>query len=80
MHRIHIDIPLEQLGINEAQLITNEIAIVLEQNLKAILQDYNLNSYNYRLGHDEDRTPKNYMHINENGHASKQKIKVVYEL
>ena len=31
---------------------------------------------NYRLGDDEDRTPKNYFIIDDKGHAASRKTKV----
>lgn len=33
---------------------------------------------NYRLGNDSDRGKKNYLDINENGHASNKKMTFTY--
>ena len=38
--------------------------------------DIGITQLNYRLGDDEDRTPKNYFIINEQGHAASKKTKV----
>ena len=45
-----------------------------DQNLKINSDD--IEEFNYRLGHDEDRQKSNYMDKNENGHVSNKKTKI----
>ncbi len=74
MYRIFIDIPLEAANIEEA--ITKGKQVIDLLLVKDKFSDVGIIQLNYRLGDDEDRTPKNYFIINEQGHAASKKIKV----
>lgn len=77
MYRIFIDIPLEATNIEEA--VTKGKQVIDLLLVKDKFSDIGIKQLNYRLGDDEDRTPKNYFIINEQGHAASKKIKVDFD-
>ena len=74
MYRIFIDIPLEAANLEEALTKGKQVIDLLL--VKDKFSYIGITQLNYRLGDDEDRTPKNYFIINEQGHAASKKIKV----
>ncbi len=74
MYRIFIDIPLETTNVEEA--VTKGKQVIDLLLVKDKFSGVGITQLNYRLGDDEDRTPKNYFIINEQGHAASKKIKV----
>ena len=79
MFRLHIDIPLENMTVEQAQLFVQDL--MTEFKDKDIVKDScyggSVIQVNYRLGHDDDRQRSNYMQINENGHCSNKKSKLI---
>jgi hypothetical protein len=78
-YRIHIDIPIETLTVEEAQVIAKDIL-----NKLGILNTDNEQlagtgvEMNYRLGHDDDRQRSNYFDLDERGHCTHKKIRVKF--
>ena len=79
MYRLHIDIPL---GPNEDDAI-QQVADLMkwhfedkdaQEKIKYLMG--NVDTVNYRLGHDQDRQKSNYLTKNENGHVSNKKIRL----
>lgn len=83
MYRIFIDIPIESLALEEAISKSRRIMdILLDTNRNQDSFTHNISKMgitqlNYRLGDDEDRTPKNYFLIDDKGHAASKKSKVM---
>lgn len=71
MYRFHLDIVC---GDDQDKAISN--AKVLIGAIVMGLKDQKGMEISYYLGNDTDRTRHNYLNLNENGHASKAKIKV----
>ncbi len=78
MYRIFIDIPIDAPNVEEAITKGKEIMDLFldEDKFTTDIAKLGISRLNYRLGDDEDRTPKNYFIINEQGHAASKKIKV----
>jgi hypothetical protein len=76
MFRLHIDIPISE-DENEAQ----EVVKKLQEGINSLPgnNDNLKKSLSYRLSRDEDRTVRNYLIKNENGHASTKKSKLIKE-
>lgn len=74
MYRLHIDIPC---GVNQAEAIA--LAKDTIQQFQQYFQSGPLQGIEVgiRLGSDEDRQKSNYLDLNENGHCSNKKTKVV---
>jgi hypothetical protein len=74
-----VDIPISAINtehaIEQAQSLVN--TILLSDEMKQYFKTANIEQINYRLGHDEDRQKSNYFIINENGHCSNKKSKIV---
>ncbi len=72
MHRLHIDIPLNK---------DLELSVDLSKKIVDFLSTLNIEGVDlvqYRLSNDTDRGNKNYLDINENGHASNKKMQIVF--
>lgn len=69
-YRLIIDFPIEE-DLNKSI----EIAKNFLENFKDFIGNTSLEITNikYRLSSDLDRTPKNYLIINDNGHAATRK-------
>ena len=78
MYRIFIDIPIDAPNVEEAITKGKEIMNLFldEDKFTPDMAKLGITRLNYRLGDDEDRTPKNYFIIDEQGHAASKKIKV----
>ena len=78
MFRIFIDIPVESPTLEEAIVMGNQIMGLFldEDRFTKDIADLGITRLNYRLGDDEDRTPKNYFIIDDKGHAASRKTKV----
>lgn len=66
-YRLHIDVPLSpdrDTSVEKTEAIIKKIIASLteENGLEITLR--------YRLGHDEDRSRKNHLDLNENGHVT----------
>lgn len=75
MFRLVIDVELGEnsaVAVEQAKQILEELCLVQDGYLLE-LKD----KIKYRLQRDEDRRPKNYLEIDENGHASGQKAKLI---
>jgi len=76
-YRLHIDIPLgpnENTAIYKSNLLVQEF---LNCHCDSLNEKYDVEEFNYRLGHDADRQKSNYLDKNENGHVSNKKTKVI---
>lgn len=76
MYRLVIDFPLgenQEEAIKKAQLIVPAIEQAVKQSC---LPTMGVKLMQYRLQNDDDRSVKNYLTINENGHAGNKKIKI----
>jgi hypothetical protein len=73
MFRLHIDVPL---GTDEAEAIEN--AQYLMEAFQKGLDSKHIEwaQVQYRLGNDGDRSPRNYLVKNENGHATTGKCRL----
>ncbi len=78
MYRIFIDIPIDTPNVEEAITKCKEIMDLFldEDKFTTDIAKLGISRLNYRLGDDEDRTPKNYFIIDEQGHAASKKTKV----
>ena len=72
-YRLFIDVPLGN-DLDIAKNIADQLVAIMENEF-----DVNdaLSVVQYKLSHDTDRANKNYLDINENGHASSKKMKIV---
>lgn len=70
MLRLHIDIPMPDLALAEGQQLSDEILVTIENALR--YTNFN-GTVQFRLGEDSDRGKKNYMDLDEWGHASTRK-------
>ena len=73
-YRLHLDIPLgpdQERAIIDSEIFTRCLTDALTAHGAAV-------QINYRLGNDSDRGKKNYLDINENGHASNKKMTFAY--
>lgn len=85
MHRLHIDIPLD-MPLEDAQKVATEFMDSIFERLRdnSIKTGMAIHWYygnpndriqvNYRLGDDRDRSNRNYLNVDENGHASTKKL------
>ena len=71
MYRLHIDIPIGY-NLDDSATQASQITLLVKEALERSGMKIEMN---YRLGNDEDRGKKNYLDINENGHASNKKIR-----
>tara|TARA_B100001094_G_scaffold333124_1_gene408820 strand:- start:47944 stop:48177 length:234 start_codon:yes stop_codon:yes gene_type:complete len=74
-YRMHIDMPVG-MDKEEAVKKSRYILGVIENNLGTI-RAHGVESVNFRLGNDADRQKSNYLDVNENGHCSNKKSKIV---
>lgn len=75
MFRLYIDIPIDLPETEEAVAKAKKVLSVMMGGsfFKENIFHTGVEKINYRLSNDEDRTLKNYFHINENGHAGTKK-------
>jgi hypothetical protein len=71
--RLHIDIPLADDQTQSAYISKQVAEFLLSMNIEGV------ELIQYRLSHDLDRGNKNYLDINENGHASNKKSQIVFD-
>jgi hypothetical protein len=74
-YRLHIDIPLSTDGKVPTEVVEKIMTVFDKSNFCV----EGIQCVNYRLGHDDDRQRSNYLDINENGHCSNRKSKIVYD-
>ena len=81
-YRLHIDIPLgvnEDEAIQEAKKVIRDIEVRwTHPRSRPVDQDMSVDRVNYRLGFDDDRAKTNYLDINEEGHCSTKKSRIVF--
>ena len=77
MYRLFIDIPLPLT--QEEAIQTGRLIVQMLEQEHAAFHSMKVEQINYRLGHDEDRQNRNYFVINEMGHASTKKSKIVLD-
>ena len=73
-YRLHIDVPLglsQETAIKKAQAILNAMRRIPWHDYG--MDDSTGHLFQVRLGNDSDRGRKNYLEINENGHAANGK-------
>ena len=80
MFRLHIDCSLTD-NLEQSQKITeifiDTLKSLLERQIAEVTIDLSkLENLQYKLSNDEDRNPKNYMIIDENGHYTNRKSKL----
>ena len=77
-YRLHIDIALGT-GEADAVLVASRLISTLSTHVRdrAKIESI-ITSFNYRLGHDDDRQKSNYLLMNENGHVDNKKIHIVF--
>jgi len=78
MFRLFIDIAIPGTEV-EALKTAQEILNYCFDNHISIekLQNMNIDTINFRLGHDQDRQKSNYFMKNDNGHVNNKKSKIV---
>jgi hypothetical protein len=78
-YRIHIDIPIESVSVDDAQIeakdILAKLGILIADNPQLIGSDLEIN---YRLGHDDDRQRSNYLDMDKMGHCTHKKNRVKF--
>ena len=78
MFRLHIDI---QIPGSEADALkaADDILRFAFDNMQSrkLLEMLNIETVNYRLGHDHDRQNSNYFTKNENGHVNNKKSRII---
>ena len=72
MFRLHIDIPLD-FTEEESIRISNQISVFLCNGIKDGDDVKGIKKIQYRLAYDNDRTIRNYLIKDENGHVSTKK-------
>jgi hypothetical protein len=72
-YRLHIDIPLGK-DVSEARNLADHLIEIMRNEFYG----EGLRLIQYKLSHDSDRGNKNYLDINENGHASNKKVKIEF--
>ncbi len=79
MFRLFIDIPISAINTEHAVEQTHALVnkMILDNDMQQHFKSVNIEQINYRLGHDEDRQKSNYLIMNENGHCSNKKSKIV---
>jgi len=81
-YRLHIDIPLGanvDEAITEAKKVIQDIEVrMTHPRSRPVDQNMNVDQVNYRLGFDDDRAKTNYLDINEEGHCSTKKSRMVF--
>jgi len=75
MYRMHIDIPMEGLSLEESKSVS-ELLTGIIWNSNTALRDRGITTVNIRLGNDQDRQKSNYLDFNENGHVTNKKRKI----
>ena len=73
MYRLFLDLPLfldPQKSIDVSKKVLDFLST---------MEIEEVNNIQYRLGNDTDRGNKNYLDVNENGHASNKKGKIVFQ-
>ena len=78
MYRLHIDIPIDESELGNAQEQADKMVGKIYEGLVSSNIDNLI--MNYRLGHDSDRQKSNYLMINENGHANNKKCRISIDL
>jgi hypothetical protein len=78
MFRLFIDIAIPGTEV-EALKAAQEILNYCFDNHISIekLQNMNIDTINFRLGHDQDRQKSNYFMKNDNGHVNNKKSRIV---
>ena len=61
MYRLFIDVPIETMTIEQATEIAAKIVQTCIESNKSKLIGLSVEQVNYRLGHDEDRQPRNFL-------------------
>ena len=78
MFRLHIDI---QIPGSEADALkaADDILRFAFDNMQSrkLLEMLNIETVNYRLGHDHDPQKSNYFTKNENGHVNNKKSRII---
>lgn len=78
MYRLHIDI---QIPGSEAEALkaADDILRFAFDNTQSrkLLEMLNVETVNYRLGHDQDRQKSNYFTKNANGHVNNKKSRII---
>ena len=72
-YRLHIDIPLTDDQTQSANISRQVAEFLLTMDIEGV------ELIQYRLSNDLDRGNKNYLDINENGHASNKKNQIVFD-
>lgn len=72
MFRLHIDVPLTKDQTQSEELANKILEFIKSMNIEGV------ELAQYRLSNDTDRGNKNYFDINENGHCSNKKLRIVY--
>lgn len=83
MYRLHIDIPMghdQVKAIAASKLLMDILIAEIERNSayaneKSTCEIVKMDLIQWKLSDDTDRANKNYLDINENGHASNKKSK-----
>lgn len=76
MYRLFIDVPIPAMTNEEASAIAIGIVQTCIESNKHKLIGLSLEQVNYRLGHDEDRQPRNYLILDAAGHAATKKSRI----
>lgn len=76
MYRLHIDIPMEGLSLEQSKEISEYLTGVI-WNSNTALRERGIKYANVRLGNDQDRQKSNYLDFNENGHVTNKKRKII---
>jgi hypothetical protein len=74
MYRLHIDVPC---GTDQKEAIASAQQILADIQKFLAFTSLQGREIGVRLGEDTDRSKKDYLRINENGHAANGKQKVV---
>ncbi len=72
MYRLHVDIPLSK-DLDQSIDLSKQIVDFL-----STLKINGVDVVQYKLSNDTDRANKNYLDINENGHASNKKMQIKF--
>ena len=79
MYRLFIDVPIETMTIEQATEIATKIVQTCIESNKSVLIGLSVEQVNYRLGHDEDRQPRNYLILDAAGHAATKKSRINFK-
>jgi len=78
MFRLHIDIQIPGSEVEALKAADDILRFAFDNSQsRNLLEMLNVETVNYRLGHDSDRQKSNYFTKNDNGHVNNKKSRII---